>query len=280
MDIRHIFEPALIGLFLVSAIAYFIYRLTFAKNIKADYKQALSNLGTITRKDKKQLKHNIISQWVNSTFRKSVYFFADLFWVLFIVVFVRSFLYEPFVIPSKSMVPGLLVSDIVLVDKSEYGVRLPLVDIKLTDGKPLARGDVIVFKFPPDPNVNYIKRVIGLPGDEIRYDGRTLFINEQQIPLEKVGVDDEGFTLYKETIDGKSHIIRYASRRLPLEKTSWVVPKGQYFAMGDNRDNSEDSRFWGFVPDENLLGRGSMIALNWGCLVGRGNCDRFFKSIQ
>lgn len=281
MDIRHIFEPALIGLFLVSAVAYFIYKLTFGKNIKQDYQTALMGKGSLKRKEKKAIKGNIITHWSNSFFRKWVYFFADLFWVLLIVVVVRSFLYEPFVIPSRSMVPGLLVNDIVLVDKSEYGIRLPIVDAKVTSGKTLQRGDVIVFKFPPDPNTNYIKRVIGLPGDEIRYDGRVLFINNQQIPVELVGKDDEGYSIYNETIDGKTHTIRHSPNSvLRSDKTSWVVPKDHYFAMGDNRDNSEDSRFWGFVPDENLLGRGAYIALNWGCLIGRGSCDRFFKTIE
>ncbi len=281
MDIRHIFEPALIILFLVSAVAYFIYKLGFGKTVKQAYKAALAERTGLKRKERKALKHNIIDHNANSWFKKAVYFFADLFWVLLIVVVVRSFLYEPFVIPSKSMVPGLIVDDIVLVDKSEYGIRLPVVETKITSGKSVERGDVVVFKFPPNPDVNYIKRVIGLPGDEIQYNGRTLIINGTQIPLESMGTDDEGYRLYKETIDGKSHTIRYSPNgALTGNKTSWVVPKDHYFVLGDNRDNSEDGRFWGFVPDENLLGRGAYIALNWGCLVGRGHCSRSFTSIK
>lgn len=205
------------------------------------------------------------------------------FWpVLTIVLCLRSFLYEPFNIPSDSMVPTLETGDFILVNKFEYGVRLPIVYTKVLDlGQP-ERGDVAVFRYPPQPNISYIKRIIGLPGDHIVYDNGQLIINGQSIKRTAVegfsrekDVYDTPTSIYsQETMGEHTHLVRELegvniSRHAPFINMSengkyaansahyWEVkvPEGHYFAMGDNRDQSSDSRFWGFVPEENLTGR-------------------------
>ena len=205
------------------------------------------------------------------------------FWpVLTIVLCLRSFLYEPFNIPSDSMVPTLETGDFILVNKFEYGVRLPIVYTKVLDlGKP-ERGDVAVFRYPPQPTISYIKRIIGLPGDHIVYDNGQLSINGEAVTRQPVtdfsrekDVYDTPASIYsKETIGEHTHLVRELegvniSRQAPFINMNengkyaansahyWEVkvPEGHYFAMGDNRDQSSDSRFWGFVPEENLTGR-------------------------
>ncbi len=199
------------------------------------------------------------------------------FWpVLAVVLIVRSFLIEPFNIPSESMVPTLQTGDFILVNKFDYGVRLPLFNTKvLNTGEP-KRGDVAVFRYPVKPSINYIKRVVGLPGDTIAYLDGALTINGQTItrePLADMG-DGEYEKFYRESLGEHSHMIRelsgvYSGSQAPFVNTynngqymgragrewSLTVPAGQYFMMGDNRDQSADSRWWGFVPEANLSGR-------------------------
>lgn len=182
--------------------------------------------------------------------------------VLLIVLVLRSFLMEPFQIPTGSMIPTLEVGDFILVNKYAYGIRLPVIGTKIIDVADPDRGEVMVF-IPPHEDKYYIKRVIGLPGDTIRYEGRELYINGELITKELEGdilVDTNvgalPGTLYTETINGVEHATQHidgAGRR--RSRTSWVIPNGHYFMMGDNRDNSSDSRVWGAVPEKDIVGK-------------------------
>jgi signal peptidase I len=201
--------------------------------------------------------------------------------VLAIVLVVRSFLYEPFNIPSDSMVPTLETGDFILVNKFEYGVKLPIINAKILDTGSPERGDVAVFRYPPQPTISYIKRIVGLPGDHIVYDNGQLIINGEEVakvPVnfsrEKDRLDTPNSIYHKETLGEHTFLMREledvnVARQAPFinyvengkysseNGLYWEVkvPEGHYFAMGDNRDQSADSRFWGFVPEENLTGR-------------------------
>jgi signal peptidase I len=210
---------------------------------------------------------------------------GSFFPVIALVFVLRSFLFEPFKIPSSSMVPTLLVGDFILVNKFTYGIRLPIINQKVVELNDPQRGDVMVFKYPKDMSQDYIKRVIGVPGDKITYENKRLTVNGQPAqyqPLEDY-LDDEQPIYHKqftETLGGVSHrILMTEGRRSfePLqvenfpqheactysqEKFTCIVPPGNYFMMGDNRDNSADSRYWGFVPDKNIVGKATAIWLN------------------
>jgi signal peptidase I len=214
---------------------------------------------------------------------------AGLFPVILIVFALRSFVFEPFRIPTGSMIPTLLVGDLVLVNKFTYGLRLPVLGTRLTAGKPIARGDVIVFRYPLKPGENYIKRVIGLPGDEVAYFNKRLTINGQPV-AETPGPDffDVSETAYRRQFEEqlgqvKHHIIlrdeslgfyEAGVRNLPyrehcshtIEGITCKMPAGQYFVMGDNRDASDDSRYWGFVPEANVVGRAFFVWMNFSDL--------------
>jgi len=188
--------------------------------------------------------------------------------VLLLVLLLRSFLFEPFRIPSGSMMPTLLEGDFIFVNKFVYGLRLPVINTKILElGEP-ERGDVVVFRLPSDPSVNYIKRVVGLPGDTVHYDQGTkqLTINGEKIPLEIVGPypEDPDMLLARERLGDADHELLLARGRQSLGGT-YQVPKGHYFVMGDNRDNSRDSRFEGveFIPEFRLVGRAERIWMNW-----------------
>lgn len=186
--------------------------------------------------------------------------------VLLLVLLLRTFVVEPFHIPSSSMVPTLLVGDFILVNKFDYGLRLPVIHTKIVKiGEP-KRGDVIVFRYPPDPKVDYIKRVIGLPGDHIVYRGETLYINGKPIPDKGLGFytgpDQMGAVLHQENLGGVVHDTLIIPG-MEHKQGEWTVPPGEYFVMGDNRDNSSDSRYWGFVPENNILGRAFFVWMNW-----------------
>jgi len=223
---------------------------------------------------------------------------AGLFPVILIVFLLRSFLFEPFKIPSGSMIPTLQIGDLILVNKFHYGVRLPVINKKLTDGTPVARGDVMVFRYPPKPSLDYIKRVVGLPGDKIEYINKTLTINGQ--PISKTALpdyfDEDQMTyakLFQEQIGGKTHRLLNNDRRpagwneadteanYPNKQNcqyselgvTCTVPAGHYFMMGDNRDNSLDSRYFGFVPDANIVGRAFFVWMNFGNLKRIGGFD-------
>ena len=211
----------------------------------------------------------------------------SLFPVILIVLILRSFLIEPFRIPSGSMMPTLLDGDFILVNKFTYGIRLPVINKKIIDiGEP-ARGDVAVFRYPKDPKVDYIKRVIGLPGDRVTYRNKKLYINGDPIQLEDFGVYDAkgtgitmaGAQVFEENLKDVKHNILIDNDR-PVINMDYTVGENEYFVMGDNRDNSNDSRFWGTVPEENLVGRAFMIWMNWDSANGSVTWDRIGQSID
>ncbi len=190
--------------------------------------------------------------------------------ILFIVLILRSFIVEPFRIPSGSMMPTLLVGDFILVNKFSYGVKLPVLNnTVINSGKP-ERGDIAVFRFPKDPTVDYIKRVVGVPGDRVTYYDKKLFINgdfaDQQSLGRYQGVGQgsnmTGADHIIENLTGIEHHI-LVNRNRPSEQGIYTVPDGHYFVMGDNRDNSNDSRYWGMVPEANLVGKAFFIWMSW-----------------
>lgn len=215
---------------------------------------------------------------------------AGLFPVIVVVFLMRSFLFEPFKIPSGSMVPTLMVGDLILVNKFHYGIRLPVINKKIMANHEPKRGDVMVFRYPVNTSLDYIKRVVGLPGDEISYLNKKLRINGQpveQMPLAEFYDEDQlRYSLqYSENLMGHAHRLLNDKERPPYipaqaieefpfkdncrysgEGVVCKVPPGHYFMMGDNRDNSQDSRFWGFVPDENIVGKAFVVWMNFGSL--------------
>ena len=211
----------------------------------------------------------------------------SLFPVIFIVLVLRSFMVEPFRIPSGSMMPTLLVGDFILVNKYAYGIRLPVINTKIIDAGEPKRGDVTVFRFPKDPSIDYIKRVIGIPGDKIQYKSKQLFIIGEPIPqvsqsiYEGVGsgVSMSGAELKLEELDNVKHQV-LIDRSKPSINYEFIVPKDKYFVMGDNRDNSNDSRYWGMVPQENLVGKAFFIWMNWDSSGNGVSIDRIGTSIK
>ena len=207
--------------------------------------------------------------------------------VLIIVLILRSFVTEPFRIPSGSMMPTLLHGDFILVNKFTYGLRMPVLhNLFWGNGLP-ERGDVIVFRYPKNPALDYIKRVVALPGDRIEYTNKVLYINGHvmaQVDLGKYlgnGRDSSmnGAERKSEKLFSVGHEILVNDRRYPVNG-SWVVPDGHYFVMGDNRDNSNDSRFWGAVPEENLVGKAFMVWMNWDISAGQFDFRRIGKQIH
>jgi len=211
--------------------------------------------------------------------------------VLILVFMLRAFVAEPFRIPSGSMLPTLELYDFILVNKYTYGLRLPILHKKVVEISQPERGDIVVFRYPPDPTQNYIKRLIGLPGDRVMYRDKRLFVNGEEVGMADQGdYIQEGATFvqprFLQTItsaDGESGAqfsILQNGRRSNRAVRDWVVPEGHYFVMGDNRDNSQDSRTWGFVPDQNLVGRAFFVWLSFGTETGGGpDFERIGKSI-
>lgn len=218
---------------------------------------------------------------------------AGLFPVIIIVFLLRSFLFEPFKIPSGSMIPTLLVNDLILVNKFHYGIRLPVLNLKVLDNHSPERGDVMVFRYPPKPSLDYIKRVVGIPGDEVAYLNKKLTINGKPLPKTPLpdffDVDSLRYAKqFRETTGDRSYDLlndderpafiagadnfpfrencRYSSEGVVCK-----VPEGQYFMMGDNRDNSLDSRYWGFVPEKNIVGKAFFVWMNFGNLKRIGS---------
>ena len=218
---------------------------------------------------------------------------AGLFPVILVVFVLRSFLFEPFKIPSGSMIPTLLIGDLILVNKFTYGIRLPVVNTKITEGNAPQRGDVMVFRYPPQPSVDYIKRVVGVPGDEVAYLNKRLTINGKEVPTTaQPDFFDEStmryFKQFEEVLGEKPHrvlnnpdapaFVQGAANfpyrdncRYSVEGVVCKVPQGHYFMMGDNRDNSLDSRYWGFVPEGNIVGKAFFVWMNFGNLKRIGS---------
>ena len=187
--------------------------------------------------------------------------------VLLIVLIIRSFVFEPFRIPSGSMMPTLLQGDFIFVKKYSYGLRLPVTETKILETGSPQRGDVVVFRLPQDPSINYIKRVIGLPGDTLIYKDHRLTINGEPVQLERSPVAGPGAPVYVEHLDDRSHDILITNAH-SVKDDVYVVPDGHYFVMGDNRDNSKDSRFIDAIPESHLVGEAvrvwmHMDGLNW-----------------
>jgi len=220
---------------------------------------------------------------------------AGLFPVIISVFFLRSFVVEPFKIPSGSMIPTLRVGDLILVNKFTYGLRLPVLNTRLTEGNRPERGDVMVFRYPPRPSQDYIKRVVGLPGDTVAYLNKRLTINGEVMPTQALPefFDDDVmryFKQFEETLGGRKHALLndddrpafvpgasdFAGREgctYTVEGVTCKVPEGHYFMMGDNRDNSLDSRYWGFVPEGNIVGKAFFVWMNFSSLKRIGSFD-------
>ena len=218
---------------------------------------------------------------------------GSFFPVILLVFVLRSFLFEPFKIPSSSMVPTLQIGDLILVNKFTYGIRLPVLNKKIIEINNPQRGDVMVFKYPKDTSLDYIKRVVGVPGDKVVYRNKKLSVNGRDLPYQQLPdyLDEETLTYskqFEENLTGISHRILNDERapsyvpnpdafpRKELcsynsEGFACTVPAGHYFMMGDNRDNSLDSRYWGFVPDEYIVGRAFFVWMNLGNLKRIGS---------
>ncbi len=220
---------------------------------------------------------------------------GSFFPVIAAVFLFRSFIYEPFKIPSSSMVPTLQIGDLILVNKFTFGIRLPIINKKIIQINNPKRGDVMVFKFPKDMSLDYIKRVVGEPGDKIVYKNKRLTVNGKELSYEKLPdyLDEERlsyYSHYRENLTGVNHGILnddHSPSYVPspdafpqhelctynLEGFACTVPPGHYFMMGDNRDNSLDSRYWGFVPDKNIVGKAFFVWMNLGNLKRIGPFD-------
>ncbi|NNN65181.1 signal peptidase I [Vibrio sp. 2-1(7)] len=259
---------------LVTGVVWLLEKLVFAKKRQeklAEIQAQTSNgLDAVTlQKVERQ------PWWVENS--------VSIFPVIAFVLVLRSFIYEPFQIPSGSMMPTLLVGDFILVEKYAYGLKDPVWRTQLVEtGKP-ERGDIVVFKYPPQPSVDYIKRVVGLPGDIVRYSSdKQLCVQSQGEPackpvklsnVEESQFSSNGIPMIQ--LDEKLGNVEHNILVNPLVRnrveqyfprsgtTEWVVPQGQYFVMGDNRDNSADSRYWGFVPEANLVGKAVAIWISF-----------------
>lgn len=237
--------------------------------------------------DVSQARQTLLAQpwWLDWT--------AGLFPVILAVFLLRSFLFEPFKIPSGSMIPTLLVGDLILVNKYHYGVRLPVVNKKIVANHDPQRGDVMVFRYPKDTSIDYIKRVVGVPGDEIAYRAQRLYVNgalvptqsrpdffnEESLRFEKEYTEKLGSVEHRILVDLQRQLYLPQNESFPFrdncrysaEGVICKVPAGHYFMMGDNRDNSQDSRFWGFVPDDNIVGKAFFVWMNFGNLKRIGS---------
>ncbi|HYF42140.1 MAG TPA: signal peptidase I [Ramlibacter sp.] len=281
------------GIYWVAERIYFLpQRRRAAEQLQVQVEQRHAQLAAqgITQVDSADVSHGrerLLMQpwWLDWT--------AGLFPVILAVFVLRSFLFEPFKIPSGSMIPTLLVGDLILVNKFTYGIRLPVINTKVTEGAPPQRGDVMVFRYPPKPSLDYIKRVVGVPGDEVAYLNKQLTVNGKPVPKQPLPdfFDEDSMRYsrqFQETLDGRSwRILNEEDRpafipgaedfpfkqncRYSVEGVVCKVPQGHYFMMGDNRDNSLDSRYWGFVPDRNIVGKAFFVWMNFGNLKRIGS---------
>lgn len=244
-----------------SGVVYLIDKFAFEKSRKAEVLANTPDFDSLTKKQKKEkLKAPLVADYCRS-----------LFPVFLIVFLIRSFIGEPFKIPSGSMLPGFKIGDYLIVNKFAWGVRFPVWDKVLIPVSKPKRGDVVIFHFPVDTKVDFIKRVIGVPGDKISYINKRLFVNGKPVPTKLIDHQilqsdspTNAVEVNQEIADG--HVYQVANMPwLPAWSFKNVtVPKGHYFVMGDNRDNSEDSRYWGFVPYSYLVGKPEIVFFSWG----------------
>jgi len=287
------FALILFVLMVITGVIWCLDVFVLAKQRRAAADRALAEYDTRTAKltaDGIKLDNNTNRAEIEAAHLRQptwVEYSGSFFPVIALVFFLRSFLYEPFKIPSMSMVPTLQVGDLILVNKFTYGIRLPIINKKIVQLNDPQRGDVMVFKYPRDMSQDYIKRVVGVPGDKITYENKRLTVNGK--PVEYTALEDylneESLTYskqFKENLTGAEHrvIVTEAAPTVNLsdvkdfphseactyryEGFTCVVPAGNYFMMGDNRDNSADSRYWGFVPDKNIVGKAFYVWMNLG----------------
>lgn len=283
------FAALLVALTVLTGTIYGIDRLFFAKR-RSERAAALAASGAGSAEERQVLIEKASREPVATEYARS--FFP----VILAVLIIRSFLAEPFRIPSSSMMPTLLIGDFILVNKFAYGLRLPVLNKKVVSlGEP-ERGDVVVFRYPgrsaddPQRGTDYIKRVIGLPGDEITYRNKTVYVNGAAVPQDALGTyvgqgagqDMTGTALKLEHLPGADHqILQQQGDSYPMVREgTYRVGEGQYFVLGDNRDNSEDSRYWGFVPEENLVGKAFLIWMNWDSKNGGVELERIGTVIE
>lgn len=231
-----------------------------------------------------------------------VEFLGSFFPILIVIMLLRSFVIEPFRIPSASMEPTLYAGDMIAVKKWTYGLKVPLLGTELTEGRSPARGDIVVFKKPTDSKNFFIKRIVGVPGDEISY--QPVFIDQdgQPTPVKQLTINGKPqhyevtakpspetgnrFRAIEIIADsdnpeqGTQHDIFFYPFKADGDDKTFTIPEGQYMMMGDNRDNSLDSRFWGFVPEENILGEASLIWMNLNCVMFKGGCGRIGTMLE
>lgn len=252
---------------------------------------ALVVTGAITLWDRliRNSRQEVVTSATDQTKEPWLVEYSKAFFPVILVVFLlRSFIVEPFRIPSGSMLPSLHIGDFILVNKFSYGIRLPVINKKIVGVSSPERGEVMVFRFPHDPSINFIKRVVGLPGDKIEYKDKRVHVNGQPVPLESQGEFDFKEVSqsthigkrYLETLDTITHEIIVDPSKQTTE-TSYAVPEGHYFVMGDNRDHSNDSRYWGFVPEKNIIGKAFFIWFSWD-LEGSGDLawERIGNSVK
>ncbi len=262
------FALLLVVLTALSGVIWLLDRLLLS-GARARRAEAVEAMAALSPEERTARSRNALQEPVAVEYARS--FFP----VLLLILLFRSFIAEPFKIPSGSMMPTLLVGDFILVNKFAYGLRLPVLNTKIVSVGEPKRGDVFVFRYPENPKEDYIKRVIGLPGDEITYRNKVLFVNGKEVAETDLGAYTgasepgrrmDGAQVKQENLEGIEHRILEIPQVWVGHEGTWKVPQGQYFAMGDNRDNSLDSRFWGFVPEANLVGRAFLIWMNFGDL--------------
>ncbi|MBR7748410.1 signal peptidase I [Undibacterium baiyunense] len=287
------FALILFVLMVVTGVIWAFDRFVLLPKRKANVSAALQELeknGNLDQASRSQLEASMMRQpvWVEYS--------GSFFPVIALVFVLRSFLFEPFKIPSGSMLPTLYVGDFILVNKFTYGIRLPILDKKIISVNEPQRGDVMVFRFPKDPSQNYIKRIVGLPGDTVVYKNKKLIVNgvESQYESQPEFLHEGPQLSYSKQFNEKSGslthrilndddrpagIAMFGEANFPyadqciyeIEGVTCKVPAGHYFMMGDNRDNSQDSRFWGFVPDQNIVGKAFFIWMNFSDLKRVGS---------
>jgi len=220
--------------------------------------------GVIFAIDKLHWKTELLDSREAPGVRGTIVEYARTFFpVLLLVLVIRSFVFEPFRIPSGSMMPTLLEGDFIFVKKFAYGLRLPVAETKVVETGDPERGDVIVFRLPSDPSINYIKRVIGLPGDEVVYSRQRLTINGETVELKRGADGDFAAPVFVEDLDGRVHDILVTNPQFSTRDGTYRVPQGHYFVMGDNRDRSRDSRFIGAIPEKFLVGEAVRVWMHF-----------------